>query len=32
LAAFTALFRYKAGIILVILACGAAGLVYALLI
>ena len=32
LAAFVALFRYKAGIIPVILACGAAGLVYTLLI
>jgi len=32
LAAFIALFRYKAGIIPVILACGAAGFVYTLLI
>jgi chromate transporter len=32
LAAFIALFRYKAGIIPAILACGAAGLVYTLLI
>ena len=32
LAAFIALFRYKAGIIPVILACGAAGLAYTLLV
>jgi chromate transporter len=32
LAAFIALFRYKVGIIPAILACGAAGLVYTLLI